>query len=126
VTPLRTAVALGPFASRGAKSSVVYPALSDVPAIILHDPVSKCSTCSPELAIDNPLLFSIPPDFRNHLLSHWYYAMIRRAEAVEQLGKAFEGFYEDLARQNIVARLFQRQLGFRRRHTWVSVIVVAS
>jgi hypothetical protein len=32
-----------------------------------------------------------------------------------------EGFYEDLARQNIVARLFQRQLGFRRRHTWVSV-----
>jgi hypothetical protein len=52
--------------------------------------------------------------------------MIRRAEAVEQLGKAFEGFYEDLARQNIVARLFQRQLGFRRRHTWVSVIVVAS
>jgi hypothetical protein len=35
-------------------------------------------------------------------------------------------FYEDLARQNIVARLFQRQLGFRRRHTWVSVIAAAS
>jgi hypothetical protein len=33
---------------------------------------------------------------------------------------AYEGFYEDLARQNIVARLFQRQLGFRLRHTWVS------
>jgi hypothetical protein len=33
----------------------------------------------------------------------------------------YEGFYEDLARQNIVARLFQRQLCFRRRHTWVSV-----
>ena len=29
---------------------------------------------------------------------------------------AFEGFYEDLARQNKVARLFQRQLGFWRRH----------
>jgi hypothetical protein len=27
----------------------------------------------------------------------------------------YEGFYEDLA------RLFQRQLGFRRHHTWVSV-----
>jgi hypothetical protein len=34
---------------------------------------------------------------------------------------ASEGFYEDLARQNIVARLFQRQLGFRHRHTWISV-----
>jgi hypothetical protein len=32
-----------------------------------------------------------------------------------------EGFYEGLARQNIVAHLFQCQLGFRRRHTWVSV-----
>jgi hypothetical protein len=37
-----------------------------------------------------------------------------------------ERFYEDLARQNTVARLFQRQLGFRRRHTWVSVIAVVS
>jgi hypothetical protein len=36
-------------------------------------------------------------------------------------GPAEEGFYEDLARQNIVARLFQRQLDFQRRHTWVSV-----
>jgi hypothetical protein len=35
--------------------------------------------------------------------------------------RTYERFYEDLARQNIVARLFQRQLGFRRRHTWVSV-----
>ena len=34
---------------------------------------------------------------------------------------AYEGFCEDLARQITVARLFQRQLGFRRRHTWVSV-----
>jgi hypothetical protein len=34
---------------------------------------------------------------------------------------AYEGFYEDLARQSTVARLFQLQLGFRRRHTWVSV-----
>ena len=34
---------------------------------------------------------------------------------------AHEGFYEDLARQNTVARLFQCQLGFRRRYTWVSV-----
>jgi len=31
---------------------------------------------------------------------------------------ANKGFHEDLARQNIVARLFQRQLGFRRRHAW--------
>ena len=30
---------------------------------------------------------------------------------------AHEGFCEDLARQITVARLFQRQLGFRRRHT---------
>jgi hypothetical protein len=30
---------------------------------------------------------------------------------------AYEGLYEDLARQNTVARLSQRQLGF----TWVSV-----
>jgi hypothetical protein len=28
----------------------------------------------------------------------------------------YEGFYEDLARQNKVARLFQRQLGFWRHH----------
>jgi hypothetical protein len=34
---------------------------------------------------------------------------------------AYEGFCEDLARQSTVAHLFQRQLGFRRRHTWVSV-----
>jgi hypothetical protein len=34
---------------------------------------------------------------------------------------AHEGFYEDLARQNTVARRFQRQLGIRRRYTWVSV-----
>jgi hypothetical protein len=33
----------------------------------------------------------------------------------------YEGFCEDLARQSTVAHLFQRQLGFRRRHTWVSV-----
>jgi hypothetical protein len=35
--------------------------------------------------------------------------------------RAHEGFCEDLARQSTVAHLFQRQLGFRRRHTWVSV-----
>jgi hypothetical protein len=34
---------------------------------------------------------------------------------------AYEGFCEDLARQIAVARLFQRQLGFRCCHTWVSV-----
>jgi hypothetical protein len=34
---------------------------------------------------------------------------------------SYEGFCEDLARQSTVAHLFQRQLGFRRRHTWVSV-----
>jgi hypothetical protein len=34
---------------------------------------------------------------------------------------AHEGFCEDLARQITVARPFQRQLGLRRRHTWVSV-----
>jgi hypothetical protein len=38
----------------------------------------------------------------------------------------FEGFYEDLARQNTAARLFQLQLGFRRCRIWVSVIVVVS
>jgi hypothetical protein len=35
---------------------------------------------------------------------------------------ANEGFYEDLARQNIVTHLFQLQLGLRRRRIWVSVI----
>jgi len=33
----------------------------------------------------------------------------------------YEEFYEDLARQNIIARLFQPQLGFRHRRKWVSV-----
>ena len=35
---------------------------------------------------------------------------------------AFEGFCEDLARQNTVAHLFQLQLGFRRCRIWVSVL----
>jgi hypothetical protein len=35
---------------------------------------------------------------------------------------AYEGFCEDLARQNAVAHLSQLQLRFRRRHIWVSVI----
>ena len=39
---------------------------------------------------------------------------------------AYEGFYEDLARQNTVTHLFQLQLGFRRRRIWVSVIVMVS
>jgi hypothetical protein len=34
----------------------------------------------------------------------------------------FEGFYEDLARQNTVALLFQLQLWFRRRRIWVSML----
>jgi len=34
---------------------------------------------------------------------------------------AYEGFYEDLVRQNTVARLFQRRLGYRHRHIWISV-----
>ena len=39
---------------------------------------------------------------------------------------AHEGFYEYLARQITAAHLFQLQLGFRRCHIWVSVIVVVS
>ena len=39
---------------------------------------------------------------------------------------AYEGFCEDLARQNAVAQLSQLQLRFRRRHIWVSVIAVVS
>jgi hypothetical protein len=35
---------------------------------------------------------------------------------------AYEGFCEDLARQNTVAHLSQLQLRFRRRHTWVSML----
>jgi hypothetical protein len=35
---------------------------------------------------------------------------------------AYEGFCEDLARQNTVAHLSQLQLGFRRRRIWVSVL----
>ena len=35
---------------------------------------------------------------------------------------AYEGFCEDLARQNTVAHLFQLQLGFRRCRVWVSVL----
>jgi hypothetical protein len=37
---------------------------------------------------------------------------------------AHEGFCEDLARQNAVARMSQFQLLFRRCHIWVSVIAV--
>jgi hypothetical protein len=33
-----------------------------------------------------------------------------------------EGFCEDLARQNVVARLSQLLLRFRRRHIWVSML----
>jgi len=39
---------------------------------------------------------------------------------------ANEGFCEDLARQNVVARLSQLYLRFRRRHIWVSVIAGVS
>ena len=39
---------------------------------------------------------------------------------------AHEGFCEDLARQNTVARLSQLQLGFRRCRIWVSVVAVVS
>jgi hypothetical protein len=39
---------------------------------------------------------------------------------------AYEGFCEDLARQNAVAQLSQLQLRFRRHHIWVSVIAVVS
>ena len=37
---------------------------------------------------------------------------------------AYEGFCEDLARHNTVARRFPATARFRRRHIWVSVIVV--
>jgi hypothetical protein len=47
------------------------------------------------------------------------YACEMRAHTYEK--HAYEDFYEDLARQHTVARLFQLQLGFRRRHTWVSM-----
>jgi hypothetical protein len=39
---------------------------------------------------------------------------------------AYEGFCEDLARQNTVAYLSQLQLRFRRCHIWVSVVAVVS
>jgi hypothetical protein len=39
---------------------------------------------------------------------------------------AYEGVYEDLARQNIVVHLSQLQLGFRRCRTLVSVIIAVS
>src|ERR1700733_5173834 len=39
---------------------------------------------------------------------------------------AYEGFCEDLARQNAVAHLSQLQLRFRRRRIWVSVVAVGS
>jgi hypothetical protein len=35
---------------------------------------------------------------------------------------AYEGFCEDLARQNTVTHLSQLQLRFRRRHIWVSML----
>jgi hypothetical protein len=35
--------------------------------------------------------------------------------------RAYEGFCEDLERQNAVAHLSQLQLRFRRCHIWVSV-----
>jgi hypothetical protein len=39
---------------------------------------------------------------------------------------AYEGFCEDLARQNAVAHLFQLRPGFRRCRIWVSAIVIVS
>jgi hypothetical protein len=50
---------------------------------------------------------------------HTYEVHAYKVQAYE--AHAYEGFCEDLARQSTVAHLFQRQLGFRRRHTWVSV-----
>jgi hypothetical protein len=50
---------------------------------------------------------------------HAYEVHAYKVQAYE--AHAYEGFCEDLARQSTVAHLFQRQLGFRRRHTWVSV-----
>jgi hypothetical protein len=35
---------------------------------------------------------------------------------------AYEGFCEDLARQNTAERLFQLQLGFRHCRIWVSTL----
>jgi hypothetical protein len=45
------------------------------------------------------------------------YTCLLRATGHAYEAHAYEGLYEDLARQNTVARLSQRQLGF----TWVSV-----
>ena len=50
---------------------------------------------------------------------HAYEVHAYKVQAYE--AHAYEGFCEDLARQSTVAHLFQRQLGFRRRHIWVSV-----
>jgi len=44
----------------------------------------------------------------------------------DEVAIGFEGFYKDLARQYIVAHLFQLQLGFRLCRIWVSVFVVVS
>jgi hypothetical protein len=38
------------------------------------------------------------------------------------IAAAYEGFCEDLARQNAVAHLPQLQLRFRHRHIWVSML----
>jgi hypothetical protein len=55
---------------------------------------------------------------------HAYEVYAREVHAREV--HAHEGFCEDLARQNTVARLSQLQLRLRRRHIWVSVVAVVS
>ena len=47
---------------------------------------------------------------------------VKRVGVVTYKVHAYEGFCEDLARQNVVARLSQLQLRFRRRHIWVSTL----
>jgi hypothetical protein len=54
---------------------------------------------------------------------HWYLLLALHAREMHAYEvNAYEGFCEDLARQNVVAQLSQLQLRFRRRHTWVFML----
>jgi hypothetical protein len=70
----------------------------------------------------SPSLLDSP--YRNKTVAsiHSVYTCLLRATGHAYEAHSYEGLCEDLARQNTIARLSQRQLGF----TWVSVIVAVS
>ena len=75
---------------------------------------SGCPSSSPESCV----IYGFEEFFEKDSLS--------TLKTISEARIAYEGFCEDLARQNTVAHLSQLQLRFRRRHIWVSVVAVVS